>query len=86
MILWYCDDWLSWKGLFPMVCSEWSWKGLFLMADLSGALLDLCVDLPAISGLLKVTFLFVVMVSTVAGVDASLGTLNSMMPNLSEAG
>ena len=33
-----------------------SWKGLFLMADFRGALLDLFVDLPAIRGLLKVTF------------------------------
>ena len=56
------------------------------MADFSGALLGLFADLPAISGLLKVTFLSVVMVSTAAGDDASLGTLNLMMPNLSEAG
>ena len=56
------------------------------MGDFSGVLLDLCVDLPAISGLLKMNFLSVVMVSTATGDDASLGTLNSMMPNLSEAG
>ena len=66
-----------------MVCGEWSQKGLFLMADLSGALLNHFVDFPTISGLLKVTFIFVVMVSTITGVDASLGTLNLMMPNLS---
>ena len=69
-----------------MVCSKWSWKGLFLMVDLSGALLDFCLDLPAISGLLKVTFLFVMMVSIATGVGASLDTLNLMMPNLSDAG
>ena len=56
------------------------------MADFSGVLHDLFIDLPVISGLLNVTFLLVVMVSITAGVDASLGTLNLMMPSLSDAG
>ena len=55
------------------------------MADFSGFLLDPFVDLPVSSGLLKVTFLLVVMVSTSMEDSASLGTLNSMMPNLSDA-
>ena len=55
------------------------------MADFSVFLLDPFADLPVISGLLKVTFLLVVMVSTAMADGASLGTLNSMMPNLSDA-
>ena len=42
--------------------------------------------LPACSGMLKVTFFFVEMMSIAACVVASFGTLNSMMPNLSDAG
>ena len=55
------------------------------MADFSVFLLDPFVDLPLTSGLLKVTFLVVVMVSTAMVDGASLGTLNSMIPNLSDA-
>ena len=51
------------------------------MADFSLVLFDPFVDLPATSGLLKVTFLLVVMASTATGDDALLGTLNLMMPN-----
>ena len=47
--------------------------------------MDPFVDLPVFSGLLKVTFLLVVMVSTATVDGASFGTLNSMMPNLSDA-
>ena len=54
------------------------------MADFSGFLLDPFVDLPVSSGLLKVTFLLVVMVSTAMVDGASLGTLNLMIPNLSD--
>ena len=56
------------------------------MADSGSVLLDLadCFILPACSGVLKVTFFFVVMVSIAAGIVASYGTLNSMMPNLSD--
>ena len=63
-------------------------EGLFLIAGFDGALVDFfdCFVLPACNGLLKVTFFSMEMVSIVAGVDASLGTLNSMMPNLSDAG
>ena len=78
-------------GLFSMVewsCNEWSWKGLFLVVDFSVSLLHLFEPfvLPVCNGLLKVTSFSVEMVSTAAGVDASLGTLNSMMPNLSDSG
>ena len=55
------------------------------MADFSGFLLDPFVDLPVSSGLLKVTFLLVAMVSTATADSASLGTLNLMIPNLSDA-
>ena len=57
------------------------------MADLSGVLLDLfeCFVLPACNGLLNVIFFDVETVSTAAGVVASFGTLNLMMPNLSDA-
>ena len=55
------------------------------MADFSVFLLDPFVDLPVTSRLLKVTFLVVEMVSTATVDGASLGTLNSMMPNLSDA-
>ena len=55
------------------------------MADFSVFLVGLIADLPVIRGLLKVTFLLVVMVSTAMADGASLGTLNSMMPNLSDA-
>ena len=54
------------------------------MADFSSFLFDPFVDLPVSSGLLKLTFLLVVMVSTAMVDDTSLGTLNSMMPNLSD--
>ena len=37
-------------------------------------------------GVLKMNFFFVEMVSIAAGVVASFGTLNSMMPNPSDAG
>ena len=58
------------------------------MADFGGALLDLteCFVLPVCSGVLKVTFFFVEMVSIAAGFVASFGTSNLMMPNLSDAG
>ena len=58
------------------------------MASFGGALLDPfdCFVLPVCNGLLQVTFFFVEMMSIVAGAEASLGTLNSMMPNLSDAG
>ena len=55
------------------------------MADFSVDLLNSLLDLPVSSGLLKVTFLVVEMVSTAMADGASLGTLNSMMPNLSDA-
>ena len=55
------------------------------MADFSGFLFVPLVDLPVSSGLLKVTFLLVIMVSTAMADGVSLGTLNSMMPNLSDA-
>ena len=55
------------------------------MVDFSVFLLDPFVDLPVISGLLKVTFLVVEMVSTAMEDGASLGTLNSMIPNLCDA-
>ena len=55
------------------------------MAGFSVVLWDPFVDLPDTSGLLKVTFLVVEMVSTAMVDGASLGTLNSMMPNLSDA-
>ena len=67
-----------------MVYDVWSWKGLFFMADFSGFLLDPFVDLPVTSRLLKVTFLLVVMVSTAMADGASLGTLSSMIPSLSD--
>ena len=74
-----CNEWS---------CDKWSQKCLCLMADYSGVLLDLfsCFVLPACHGLLKVTFFDVEMVSIAAGVDVSLGTLNSMMPNISDSG
>ena len=68
-----------------MVYDVWSWKGLIFMADFSVVLLDPFVDLPVSSRLLKVTFLVVEMVSTATADGASLGTLNSMIPNLSDA-
>ena len=55
------------------------------MADFSVILLDPLIDLTLTSRLLKVTFLVVEMVSTAMTDGASLGTLNSMMPNLSNA-
>ena len=55
------------------------------MADFSVVLWEPLVDLPVSSGLLKVTFLVVEMVSTAMADGALLGTLNSMMPNLSDA-
>ena len=55
------------------------------MADFGVFLLDAFVDLPVTRGLLKVTFLVVEMVSTARADGASLGTLNLMMPNLSDA-
>ena len=55
------------------------------MADFSVVLWDPLKDLPVSSRLLKVTFLVVEMVSTAMADGASLGTLNSMMPNLSDA-
>ena len=60
----------------------------FLMANFGGALLDLadCFVLPASSGVLKVNFFFVEMVSIAMGVVTSFGSLNLMMPNLSDAG
>ena len=56
------------------------------MADFNGALLGLprCLVLLVCNGVLKVTLL-VEMVSIAAGNIASFGTLNSMIPNLSEA-
>ena len=86
MLLGCCDDCWSCEGLFPIVYDVWSWKGLFFMADFSGFLLDPFADLPVSSRLLEVTFLLVVMVSTAMADGASLGTLNSMIPNLSDAG
>ena len=68
-----------------MVYDVWSWKGLFFMADFSVFLMDPFVDLPVTSRLLKVTFLLVVMVSTAMADGASLGTLNLMIPSLSDA-
>ena len=55
------------------------------MAYFGVFLLDAFVDLPVTSGLLKVTFLVVEMVSTATVDGTSLGTLNVMMPNLSDA-
>ena len=55
------------------------------MAGFSVVLLDPFVYLPDTSRLLKVTFLVVEIVSTAMVDGASLGTLNSMMPNLSDA-
>ena len=55
------------------------------MADFGVLLLDPIIDLPVTSRLLKVTFLVVEMVSTAMADGASFGTLNSMMPNLSDA-
>ena len=55
------------------------------MAGFSVVLLDPLVNLPDTSGMLKVTFLVVEIVSTAMADGASLGTLNSMMPNLSDA-
>ena len=55
------------------------------MADFRVFLLDPFVDLPVTSRLLKVTFLVVEMVSTAMVDGASLDTLNSMIPNLSDA-
>ena len=56
------------------------------MADFNGALLGLprCLVLLVCNGVLKVT-LFVEMVSIAAVSIASFGTLNSMIPSLSEA-
>ena len=85
MLLGCCDDCWSCEGLFPMVCDVWSWKGLIIMADFSVVLLDPFVDLLVTSRLLKVTFLVVEMVSTAMADGASLDTLNSMIPNLSDA-
>ena len=58
------------------------------MADFGGALVGLadCFVFPVCSGVLKVTFFFVDMVSIATGVVASFGTLNLMMPNLSDVG
>ena len=57
------------------------------MAGFGGALLDLLESfcLSACNDLLQMTFFSVEMVSLVADVGASLGTLNLMMPNLSDA-
>ena len=69
-------------------CDEWSWKGLFLLDGFGGVLLEPfdCFVLPVCNGSLKVTFFFVEMVSIVVGVVASFGTINSVMPNLSDGG
>ena len=58
---------------------------MILIAGFSVVLWDPLVDLPVSSGLLKVTFLVVETVSIATADGASLGTLNSMMPNLSDA-
>ena len=68
-----------------MVCDVWSWKGLIFMADFSVVWLDPFVDLPVTSKLLKVTFLVVEMVSIAVADGASLDSLNSIIPNLSDA-
>ena len=53
------------------------------MTDLGVVLLGLCGGTSsAYSGLLKVTFSVVDMVSKAKGVEATLGTLNSIIPNL----
>ena len=44
-----------------------------------------CTSFSVCSGLLKVTFLFVDMESKAEDVEASLGTLNSIIPSLSNA-
>ena len=72
--------------MFSVVHGEWSGKGLFFVADFNSALLGLprCLDLLVCNGVLKVTLL-VEMISIAAGNIASFGTLNSMIPNHSEA-
>ena len=61
-------------------------KACFFMADFNGASLGLpvCLVLLVCNGVLKVTLL-VEIVSIAAGNIASFGTLNSMIPSLSEA-
>ena len=55
------------------------------MTDLGVVLLQLCDGaFSACSGLLKVTFFVVDMVSKAESVEALLGTLNSIIPNLSD--
>ena len=55
------------------------------MNELGGVLLGFCGGtFSACSGLLKVTFFVVDMVSNAEGVEASLGPLNSIIPKLSD--
>ena len=82
-----CFQWMSSSAVDGPVMNGLG-KACILMAGFYGMLLDLieCFVLPVCNSLLKVTFFSVEMVSIVAGVGASLGTLNSVMPNLSDAG
>ena len=79
----------SWKGATLVAelwsCKQWSWNVLFLMTDLGVLMLGLCGGtLSVCSGSLKVTFLVVDMASKAEDVETSLGTLNSIIPSLSD--
>ena len=85
----YIVEW-SFKGATLVVewlsCKQWSWNVLFFMTNLDAVLLWLCGGTFSVcSGLQKVTFFVVDMVSKAEGVEASLSTLNSIIPNLSDA-
>ena len=56
------------------------------MTDLGAVLLGLCGGTISVcSGMLKVMYFAVEVVSNAEGVEASFGTLNSIMPNVSDA-
>ena len=67
-------------------CKQWSWNVLLFMTDLGVLLLMLCSGaFYACSGLLKVMFFVVDMTPKGEDVEALLGTLNSIISNLSDA-
>ena len=71
-----CFQWLHGSAMNCPVMNGLG-KACVLMAGFDGALLDpFDFVLPSCNGLLKVTFFCVEMVSIVAGVKASLSTLN----------
>ena len=80
---WSCKEW-AWQEGF---CNEQSCNGLSFTTDLGVFFLRLCgcTGFSVCSGLPKMTFLVVDMVSKAECVEASLGTLISIIPSLSDA-